>query len=78
MEYLLILTVLSCILNTILLWKIIGKRNLPEGSDTSLYDEQIKNLKRIIRLNEKHIKQLKEDKKDEADMVQVTEQKRVY
>ena len=70
-EYLLILVTISCLLNTVLLYKIIAKGNIPEGTDTSLYDEQIKNLKRIIRLNEKYIKDIKnkEVKKDEETSV---------
>lgn len=77
MEYLLILLSVTTVVNTIILLKMYRKES-PSGEDTSLYDTQIKNLKRIIRLNEKYIKDLKAkgEQKDEQGMVQTDEQRR--
>ena len=77
MEYLLILLSITTVINTIILLKMYRK-DAPAGEDTSLYDTQIKNLKRIIRLNEKYIKDLKAkgEQKDEQSMVQTYEQRR--
>lgn len=84
-EYLLLLISVTTVINTLILLKM-WKKEAPIGTDTSLYDEQIKNLKRIIRLNEKYIKDIKtkEVKNDEKmaetkqqeDMVQTD--RRVY
>ena len=84
-EYLLLLISITTVINTIILLKMYRKE-IPVGEDTSLYDAQIKNLKRIIRLNEKYIKELKtkgeqknekvEQPSNQADLVQIN--RRVY
>lgn len=79
-EYLLLLISVTTVINTFILLKMC-KKEAPTGIDSSLYDEQIKNLKRIIRLNEKYIKDIKnkEVKKDEeTSVVQPEIERRVY
>lgn len=79
-EILLLCIAVSSVLNTVLIIKMFTKNaNTNPDEVISLYEVQIKNLKRINRLNEKHIKQLKEGmKNDETNMVQTEEQRRVY
>lgn len=84
-EYLLLLISVTTVINTFILLKM-WKKEAPTGMDNSLYDEQIKNLKRIIRLNEKYIKDIKNkevkndekmaETKQQEDMVQTD--RRVY
>lgn len=52
----------------------------PASGTIAMYEEQIKNLKKIGRLNEKYIKLVKEkeEPKHEQSMVQPQEQRRVY
>lgn len=79
-EGLLIIVAVSTVLNSILLIKLMNKNIESSSLDSKLYDEQIKNYKRILRLNERYIKEIKSkgEQSYEQSMVQPQEQRRVY
>lgn len=81
LEALLSMILIFTVFNFIMLYRLMGKRQqLPSADTIALYEEQIKHLKKISRLNEKYIKAIKEkeEPKNEQSMVQVSEQRRVY
>lgn len=80
LEVLLSMILIFTVFNFVMLYRLSGKRQLPSTDTIALYEEQIKHLKKISRLNEKYIKAIKEkeEPKNEQDMVQVIEQRRVY
>ena len=79
-EAMLIIITPLVIMNTVLLLKLIGVKSNTNPIDSKLYDEQIKNYKRILRLNERYIKEIKSkgEQSYEQSMVQPQEQRRVY
>lgn len=79
-EGLLIIVAVSTVMNSILLIKLMNKNTESGSLDSKLYDEQIKNYKRILRLNERYIKEIKSkgEQSYEQNMVQPQEQRRVY
>ena len=80
-EVMLSVIMLFSIFNFCMLYRLMGKRQqLPSADTIALYEEQIKHLKKISRLNEKYIKaiQEKEEPKNEQSMVQISEQRRIY
>ena len=81
LEALLTMILLLTVFNFIMLYRLSGKRQLPSADTIALYEEQIKHLKKISRLNEKYIKAIKEKeepKHEQQSVVQVSEQRRVY
>lgn len=79
-EGLLIIVAVSTVLNSILLIKLMNKNTESSSLDSKLYDEQIKNYKRILRLNERYIKEIKSkgEQSYEQGLVSSQEQRRVY
>ncbi len=79
-EALLTMILIFTVFNFIMLYRLSGKRQLPSADTIALYEEQIKHLKKISRLNEKYIKAIKEkeEPKNEQNMVCFEEQRRVY
>ena len=68
------------IFEAIVILKLAKECKRPTAMDSKLYDEQIKNYKRILRLNERYIKEIKSkgEQSYEQSMVQPEEQRRVY
>lgn len=86
MEFMVAVTMLLTIFNFLMLYRLMGKRQLPSADTIALYEEQIKHLKKISRLNERYIKTIREkeehnnekmaESKQQEDMVQTF--RRVY
>jgi hypothetical protein len=80
MEFMIAVTMLLTMFNFIMLYRLLSKRQLPSADTIALYEEQIKHLKKISRLNEKYIKAIKEkeEPKHEQNVVRTEEQRRIY
>lgn len=86
MEFMMCVTMLLSIFNFVMLYRLMSKR--PTTTDTALYEEQIKSLKKIVRLNEKCLKITKEAQNEKnmeqtrtekkSGMVQPEIERRVY
>lgn len=67
-EALLTMILLLTVFNFIMLYRLSGKRQTQ--NDSALYEEQIKTLKKVIRLNDKMLKSEKEKRDYEKSMEQ--------
>lgn len=87
LEVILSMILIFTVFNFIMLYRLMGKRQqLPSADTIALYEEQIKHLKKISRLNERYIKTIREkeeqnnekmaENKQQEDMVQTV--RRVY
>lgn len=68
MEFMVAVTMLLTIFNFLMLYRLSGKRQTQ--NDSALYEEQIKTLKKVIRLNDKMLKSEKEKRDYEKSMEQ--------
>lgn len=68
MEFMVAITMLLTIFNFLMLYRLSGKRQTQ--NDSALYEEQIKTLKKVIRLNDKMLKSEKEKRDYEKSMEQ--------
>lgn len=74
MEFMVAVTMLLTIFNFLMLYRLSGKRHT--NTDTALYEEQIKSLKKIVRLNEKCLKITKEAQNEKSmEQARTEEQK---
>ncbi len=73
MEFMMCIVMLLSIFNFVMLYRLMSKRQTT--TDTALYEEQIKSLKKIVRLNEKCLKITKEAQ-NEKNMEQTRTEKK--
>ena len=77
------IVIMFCIINMLIglmILRFVSKPKEPSFDVSDEYQKQLKSYRSIVRSNEKIIRELKkkEESKNEQDMVQVTEQRRVY
>lgn len=77
------IVIMFCIINMLIglmILRFVSKPKEPSFDVSDEYQKQLKSYRSIVRSNEKIIRELKkkEEQKNEQDMVQVTEQRRVY
>ena len=80
MEWILIMFCIINMLIGLMILRFVSKPKEPYFDVSDEYQKQLKSYRSIVRSNEKIIRELKkkEETKNEQDMVQVTEQRRVY
>lgn len=71
LEVLLSMILIFTVFNFVMLYRLSGKRQIQ--NDSALYEEQIKTLKKVIRLNDKMLKSEKE-KRDYEKMAESKQQ----
>lgn len=77
------IVIMFCIINMLIglmILRFVSKPKEPSFDVSDEYQKQLKSYRSIVRSNEKIIRELKkkEETKNEQNMVQVTEQRRVY